>query len=415
MLIKIPYDGAEVEVRCPDGASLLEAPKPSILGDDILREKIVSGIAKYIGLSSPRKIGIVINDATRRLPTPKILKIISEVIPTSESTILIATGTHRAPSDEEFDIMMGEMRDSYDNRIVVHDCRDRDALVKLGVTSRGTPVEINRALMKCDRIITINSIEPHFFAGFTGGRKSIIPGLASLETTVANHSHAKDENACSLSLRKNPVHLDLEEAVNLFDKNVIFSIQLITSRDGEAAAVFCGDLDSSFSDACRKAGELFSVGIENKYNIVLAIGEPPLDINLYQLQKGQEHGAEAVADGGILIVVGACNEGTGSEYFMKLADEYPTPDSVLSSKAMNDNRFGMHKLVKTARRLRAIKIWYVTKLDDKSVRKVYFEPQSSVQAALDEAIKILGPNASVAILRDACFVVPTIYAYEGGS
>jgi nickel-dependent lactate racemase len=298
---------------------------------------------------------------------------------------------------------------------VVHDCREKASLDYLGGTFRGTPVWVNRELLKADRIICINSVEPHFFAGFTGGRKSLIPGLAGFETTVANHSHAKHEDAKSLNLISNPVHLDLEKAVSLIKNKSILSIQLVTSRQGDIVDLFCGDLEQSFFDACEKARECYTVGIDNKYDIVLAVGEPPLDSNLYQLQKGQEHGAEAVKDGGILVVVGTCNEGSGSDYFIKLANDYPSPESALSVKALEDNRFGIHKLVKTARRLKQIKIWYITKLDDKLVSKVYYNPKSSLQAALDEALKIMGRGAKVAILRDACFIVPIMSNSKGGS
>jgi nickel-dependent lactate racemase len=300
------------------------------------------------------------------------------------------------------------MRHFFEGRIVIHNCRDKASLDYLGESSRGTPIWINKELLKADRIICINSVEPHFFAGFTGGRKSLIPGLAGFETTVANHSHAKHEDAKSLSLDSNPVHLDLEEAISLITGKSIFSIQLVTSRQGEIIDTFCGDLEGSFQAACFEAEKAYTVAIENKYDIVFAIGEPPLDINLYQLQKGQEHGAEAVRDGGILIVVGACAEGTGSEFFINLANDYPSPDLALSAKALTDNRFGIHKLVKTARRLQKIKIWYITKLDDSLVSKVYYSPKSSLQAALDEAIKIMGLRANIAILRDACFIVPII-------
>ncbi len=140
---------------------------------------------------------------------------------------------------------------------------------------------------------------------------------------------------------------------------------------------------------------------------MFAIGEAPLDINLYQLQKAQEHGGEAVADGGSLVVVGACEEGVGSPYFMKLADDYPEHEMALSEMAFNDKRFGIHKLIRTARQLQRIKIWYVTKLDDNQVRKVYFEPKTALETALSDALKCFGGNANVAILMYACYLVPT--------
>jgi len=198
----------------------------------------------------------------------------------------------------------------------------------------------------------------------------------------------------------------LQEAVGFFSEIPLFSIQLILSRTGEIVDIFCGELKESFIDACDRAREVYSVPITRYYDIVLAVGEPPLDANLYQLQKAQEHGARAVADGGILIVVGACREGTGSPYFVQLADDYPTPAEALSPKAEADNRFGIHKLIKTARRLEKIKIWYVTKLDDNVIRKLYFEPRKSSRESLRLALDYVKDPRGIAVLRDACFMVP---------
>jgi nickel-dependent lactate racemase len=408
MRIKIPYDGAEVELDFPFGADILEAINPPVISDQIVRNKINASFSEFKHSFSGKRVSVIVNDATRRLPTPKILRFLLKMIPASQMEILIATGTHRAPTDHELNIVLGDTRKIFSGRIHIHDCRDESSLVNVGVTFRGTPVILNRKLIEAESIVAINSVEPHFFAGFTGCWKSFVPGLSGFSTTVQNHSLAKDEYAKSLSLEKNPLHQDLMEAADFVKNKPIFSIQLITSREGEIVDIYSGDLKPSFDKACLKAKDIFTVDIKNKYEIIFAVGEPPLDINLYQLQKGQEHGAEAVADGGILVVVGACPEGTGSEYFIKLSEDYPTPALALSDKAMQDNRFGIHKLVKTARRLKKIKIWYITKVDDKTIRKVYYEPKESIQAALNDALETMGRHARVAVLRDACFIVPFI-------
>ena len=408
MLINIPYDSAVLDVDFPDGTIILEPISPIIPDISVVREKIIAGFRKYDRQFAGKTITIVVNDATRRLPTSRILDILMEIVPPSAMEIIVATGTHRSPTDSELDIILGNARNAFEGRIFVHDCRDDDSLVHLGYTSRGTPVDVNRKLVDSECLISVNSVEPHFFAGYTGGRKSLVPGLAGFSTTVLNHSHAKLEGAKSLNLHSNPVHQDLEEAVSFLRHIPHYSIQLVTSRSGEIVDVFCGELDDSFERAVPFARDIYSVKIGTKYDIVLAVGEYPLDINLYQLQKAQEHGAEAVRDNGILIVVGACNEGSGSDYFINLANDYPDPQSALSDKALNDNRYGIHKLVKTARRLRQIKVWYVTKLDDKIIRKVYYEPVKSVNAALSAALEILGADASVAVLKDACFIVPVL-------
>ncbi len=213
MKYSIPYDGAEFELDFPKGADILTPPNLPAISDDVVRAEITSGFEKMRIAFEGKRASIVVNDATRRLPTPKILRILAELLPIQKAEILIATGTHRLPTDPELDIILGDMRGAFEGRIFAHDCRHKSSLVDLGVTSRGTPVSVNKKLLDAECVICINSVEPHFFAGFTGGRKSIIPGLAAFETTIANHSLAKDINARSLSLEANPLHADLEEAV----------------------------------------------------------------------------------------------------------------------------------------------------------------------------------------------------------
>ena len=406
MEIDIPYNGVIERINFPDNTDLLEARSFPVLSVEKAAGKIGDGWEKAKAEFQNKKISIIVNDATRRVPTATILKVLLQYIPIERIEILIATGTHRAPSEQELDAIFGALRATFENRIFIHDCHDSANMMPLGKTSGGTPVAVNKKLIEAESVICINSVEPHFFAGFTGGRKSMVPGLASFETVVANHSHAKSELAESLNLDGNPVHIDLAEAAEMAARMPVFSIQLLLSRDGDIVDLFCGDLKGSFKEACRKARNVYSVEIDKKYDIVLAIGEPPLDANLYQLQKGQEHGAAAVKDGGILIVVGACREGVGSPYFVDLAGDYPKPEDALSERAFNDNRFGIHKLVKTARRLKKIKIKYVTKLDDNVIRKLYFDPEGSLNDALRGALNYFDDSCEIAVLKDACFLVP---------
>lgn len=398
----------------PDDTVVLSGKKQKIISDEDARIAIEENLSLRREQFENKKIAIIVNDTTRRVPTEKILGILLRHLPEENIEILVATGTHSEPTMDDLKTILGKWYETFKTKIHCHDCDDKSQLRKIGETSNGTPVWINRKFLDAEAVICVNSVEPHFFAGFTGGRKSIVPGLAGRETVVANHRLAKSEKAKSLNLKDNPVHLDLMEAVDMAVTMPVFSIQLVLSRNGEIIDLFCGELLESFEKACKTARNIYSIPLSHTYDIVFAIGEHPLDINLYQLQKAQEHGAEAVSEGGILVVVGACDEGVGSPYFMRLADEYPIPESALSEKALDDNRFGIHKLVKTARRLNKIKIWYVTKLDDKVVRKVYFVPICSLRDALEKALEYFGGAAKIAILRDACFLVPVSVDVKGG-
>jgi len=406
MEIEIPYDGKILSIDFPESTHILEAGTFPCLGSDDIRGVITSAWEQFRGRFIDKKILIVVNDATRRVPNGRIIEILTDIIPIEHLEIIIATGTHKAPSVDELQLILGDQFEGFRDKIHIHDCYDKSDMVDIGKTGRDTEVSLNRKLISAEAVICINSVEPHFFAGFTGGRKSLVPGLASFETTVANHSHAKSVFAESMNLNNNPVHLDLQEAVGLMDEKPVFSIQLVLSRSGEIVDLFCGELRSSFEEACQKSKEVYSVPVQEYFDLLFAIGEPPLDANLYQLQKAQEHGARVVADGGILVVVGACQDGAGSPYFVNLADEYRSPEDALSDRAMNDNRFGIHKLIKTARRLKKIKIRYVTKVDDNIIRKLYFEPRKNVQEALREGLDLLGDSCRIGVLKDACFMVP---------
>ncbi len=378
---------------------------PQPLSHDDIEGKIAEGLKSFNELFDNSKILTIVNDGFRRTPTAFLLIALWDLVKDGE--FIVATGTHRQPSAGELEMIFGDLLERLKPRLHVHDCNNNDSLIEYGKTSSGTRVLLNANVAKADLIFAINSIEPHFFAGFTGGRKSLIPGLAAFESVQANHRFAKDKEACTLNLATNPLHLDLEEAVSLIGDKPILAIQCVTDRDGRIVDLFSGTLQETFLKACARAAEFYTIDVPKKFDIVIANCEPPLDINLYQLQKAQEHGGLMVAPGGVLITMGACKEGTGSEYFMKLAEKYPTPQSALE-KGLADDSFGIHKLVKTARQLQNFGVYYVTTLDENEVKKVYFKPFGDIKAALNSALGELDKNVEVAILDDAGYSVPVI-------
>lgn len=376
---------------------------PSPLNHQEITSRLKSQFAKFADLLKIPGLLVVVNDGYRRTPTTAIFEAIWDFIKSGE--FILATGTHRAPTVIELQGIFGKFYDSVKPRLHIHDCYDKDKLVDIGTTSRGTPILLNRKVLEANCILAINSVEPHFFAGYTGGRKSIIPGLAGFATIKANHSFAKDIESTSLNLETNPLNLDLEEGLSLLRDKPLKSIQCVTDRNGQIIDIFIGDLQDSFSKACQSAKALYSIEVPRNYDIVIANCEPPLDANLYQLQKAQEHGARMVKKGGVLIVMGACQEGPGSKYFMELAEKYPTPESVLRD-GLDDTSFGIHKLIKTARQLRYFRIFYVTTLDDNEVTKVYFKSFKDIKTAVQAALKVLNNKADIGILEDAGYSVP---------
>jgi len=408
MIIDIPYDNGILKCDFPSQTKIIEAQSREAIGEIEIRERFFGSFNRFRVENKSEKFLVVVNDATRRVPNEKIIELILESVEPGQLEFIVATGSHKAPSEDELKKILGKYYRIFSEHVSIHDCNDGEALQFAGTTSRGTPVIVSKRVLDATAIICINSVEPHFFAGFTGGRKSIIPGLAGLQTIVKNHSLAKSGDAESMKLELNPVHMDLLDAIKLVNKSEIFSVQMLVSKQNQIIDIECGQLEKSFENICNIARFFYGAVIDEHFDVVFAIAEEPLDINLYQLQKAQEHGAKAVRDGGILVVVGACNEGVGSSFFLKLAEEYPLPEAALSDRALTDERFGIHKLVRTARMLERIRIRYVTKVDDNLVRKVYFEPQASIGEAIREARNILGDACKVAVLMDACYTVPIL-------
>lgn len=375
---------------------------PSPLSFKEVKDKILKELKNHFNTSN---ILTIVNDSFRRTPNEELLSIVWDFV--KDGDFIVASGTHRKPNEADLKQIFGNMLDKVKPKLYTHDCYDQSSLVDIGKTNSGTPVLLYKKLIEADLVFAINSIEPHFFAGFTGGRKSIVPGLAGFDTIQSNHRLAKHEKSETLNLETNPLHQDLEECIKLISDKHLYTIQCVTDRDGKIIDVFSGKLHEAFIRACTCAAKYYTVEIPQKYDIVIANCEPPLDINLYQLQKAQEHGGRMVADGGVLIVLGACKEGVGSDYFMDLAKIYPSPEIVLD-KGISDDSFGIHKLVKTARQLKKFRIYYVTTLDEDIVKRVYFKSFKDIKAALESAFGEVGEKVEIAVLDDAGYTVPVM-------
>jgi nickel-dependent lactate racemase len=211
------------------------------------------------GAASP--LLVVLNDATRPTPSAEVLRAIRADLETwlaggdRELSLVVATGTHRVALPQELEHIFGkDFLAAHSARISSHDAKDASQLVDLGRTSRGVEVQVNRLLAEAKSVLLINSVEPHYFAGYTGGRKSLFPGLAGYHTVWANHALSMKPGSESLILGGNPVHEDLEEmlAVGIAGKQV-FSIQLVLDKDHRVGFAATGDLQSTFSRAVAVA------------------------------------------------------------------------------------------------------------------------------------------------------------------
>ena len=276
------------------------------------------------------------------------------------------------------------------------------------MTSRGVDVYVNRRLGEARSVLVINSVEPHYFAGYTGGRKSLFPGLAGYQTVWANHALSMKPGSESLVLEGNPVHEDIMEMleVGIAGKQV-YSIQLVLDKDHRVGFAAAGSLDDSWRRALRVAEGQFVLDIDRRYEVVVAVAPHPMDCNFYQTNKAVQGGAEAVKDGGVLIVVSECPFGLGENqtlYDMLAAAE--SPSAALARADQEEYRLGVQQATRIAGILQRADIYVVTSLPDEQVRDMFMKPFAGVQQAIDAALATQGPDAQVLFLTEASITVP---------
>lgn len=411
MKIKLPYGKEKIVVEVDDDRVLgVIEPNPVHIGDEA--EIIRKGIENPINsksfdefIADARDLLFIVNDHTRPTPTAKVLEVIYDKIKDKDVKFIIATGIHRGPNEDEFDFIFGKYYATLKDRIYVHDSRKDEDMVYLGTSSAGTEMYVNRLGVEAHKLVPISSVEPHYFAGYTGGRKSLLPGIASYKTIEQNHKHALHTQAQMLILEGNPVHEDMIDAIKTIADKEIFSIQ--TVLDGRKKVYSCtsGHIYDSFLAAIDKAHEVFCVDIEEKADIVVSVADFPADVDLYQSQKALEHGKMALKDGGIIILVSECRDGIGERDYFNLLSSSRTPEEALK-KIERGYELGYHKAAKMAELATWAEIWGVTGLEDKDMESAFIKPFPDVQQAIDKALEKKGDKAKVLFLMDGSLTVP---------
>jgi nickel-dependent lactate racemase len=363
---------------------------------------------------------VVINDATRPTPSADVLAVIRDRLeawlggaPGRELSFAVATGTHRALLPGEIERVLGpDVAQAHRGRIFVHDALDERNLMYLGRTSRGVEVEANRLLVEARSIIAINSVEPHYFAGYTGGRKSLFPGLAGYRTVRGNHALSMESGSEALRLEGNPVHEDLQEALALgIAGKRVYSIQLVLDKVHSIGFAAAGSMEESFAAAVAVAERQFVVDIDRPYEVVVSVVPYPMDCDFYQSNKAIQSGARAVADGGVLIIVSECPFGLGeNQTLYDTLTAAASPEDALERLAGQEYRLGLHQPARVARILQRAEIWVVSSLSDEVVSAMFMRPFAGVQSAVDAALRSQGAGARVLVLTEASITVPRVAA-----
>lgn len=340
------------------------------------------------------KIVIIVSDVTRPTPSAKILPPLLEELHLGGAkdeniTIVFALGLHRRQTEEESKGLVGE--EIYRKiRCIQHDtgrCR------RIGVTSRGTPVEIFEEVLKADVVIGTGGIEFHYYAGYSGGAKSILPGVSSKESVISNHRRMIEENAVSGRV-DSPVRQDMEEAAKIFGLDFILNV-VLDSNKGVVAAV-----SGNFIAAHRKGTEavdaMYKVPVEPADAVIVSCGGYPKDMNLYQANKSLDNATQAVKAGGSIILVAECVEGIGNAVYECWNRECKTPDEAIE-RFKQCFEFGGHKSALVAKASKKFKIYLVSKLSEEQARSAFFIPAASLQEALATVLSE-NPNAKIHLM-----------------
>jgi nickel-dependent lactate racemase len=355
---------------------------------------------------------VVISDITRPVPNriilPPILATLEEQrIPRSQILILIATGLHRPNLGDELTEMLGpEIVARY--RVENHHGRELAEHTCLGKSPRGIPVWIDARYLAADLKITTGLIEPHFMAGFSGGRKLICPGLAAKETTLPWHSprFLEHPNARSGVLCANPVH---EENTWIARRaGCDFIVNTVLDDQRRILLVAAGDMDRAFQEGAKFVGRVVADTLPEPVDVVVTTAAGyPLDTTFYQSVKGMVAGMEIVRPGGTIILAASMSEGIGSPEFCRAFEEYETPEifleRILHTECVTLDQWQVEELAKVCRKARIVAV--SDGLPPETLRRLYVEAAPTVEAAVAECLSQYGPDATIAVIPKGPYVI----------
>jgi len=415
MEVNIPYGKEKILVNISEPCEILNPNKIEVKDEKRIVEESLNNPIGMVSfkkfIQNSDRLLVIVNDATKPTPTSKILEYIYPFISNHpDLQFIIAVGTHRPPNEEECRFIFGRFYDIFKEQIIIHDSKNKENMDYLGKTKSDTEVYVNKLVTEIKNIIVIGSVEPHYFAGYTGGRKAFIPGVAAYKTIEMNHQFALSDKACSLNVTDNPIHTDLTDSVNLIKNVNIFSIQTVLTNDYKIYAVKCGDIIQSFNAVIKYANEVYCIPIINKGNIIITVVPHPMDINLYQSQHALENAKLVLDDNGIIILVSKCRMGVGNDAFLEILSKTSTPEEVMEFIG-GKYKLGSHKSVRILKIRSKADIFAVTDLDDETIKKAKLKPYSDIQSAVDDAIikiKGKGKEPEIIVIPSGNFTVPIV-------
>lgn len=405
--VLFPYGKNKVEYEFCDSEFLAELEssinhyKPQHTQEELVKLAIEDpvGSERLCELARGKKnIVIIASDHTRPVPSkvimPAMLSEIRSTNPDASITILIATGCHRGTTKAELVDKFGE--DIVENEnIYIHDCDEREKLVSIGTLPSGGNCEINKIAYDADLLVAEGFIEPHFFAGYSGGRKSVLPGICGRETVLANHCSEFINDPCARTgiLKGNPIHTDMIWAAKT--AKLSFIVNVVLNAEKEVIYATAGDCERAHEAGTDFISSLCGVDAVEADIVVTTNGGYPLDQNVYQAVKGMTAAEATVKEGGVIVMLAASNDGTGGDHFYhQLADEpdiHKTMGAILE-RSRNQTKPDQWMTQILIRILMRASVVYVSEMPDDMVEKMHMVPAHSLDEAIAKARDILGKS-----------------------
>jgi nickel-dependent lactate racemase len=409
MSIDLPFGHHQISLNIPNEAGNLSVLEPRRSNIDAVR------LALKVPIDSPplrqlvhadQKIVIITSDITRPCPTYKLLPpLIEELsvggIRDEDVTVIFGLGTHRKQTAKEQASLVGSEMAA---RIKYIDS-DPNQTIFVGKTSRGTPVEVFEPVVNADVRIVLGNVEPHYFAGYSGGAKAIVPGVCSANTIRHNHAFMVDPRARAGNIEDNPVRLDIEEGAAMVGIDFMLNVVLDSAKNILYAAA--GNPTTAHRWACRVVDALSVSLIPQPADIVIvSAGGYPKDINMYQAQKALDNAAVAVKTGGQIIWVAQCPEGFGSNVFEQWMVG-STPEQIVQ-KIQHDFVLGGHKAAAIARVLQRASILLISDIPEAIVRACNMEPFHDLNEAFQTALLRCGGKPNILVIPEGASVLPKV-------
>jgi nickel-dependent lactate racemase len=419
--IELDYGKEDLEIELPEGhwIEIIERRAVPALEDQeeavrqALRGPIDSPPLRELVTAGDR-VGIVVNDITRATPYPLLLPILLEElqdIPTYQISFFVATGTHRSNTRDELRGMLGEeIVEKY--RIIQNDARDRDSHRLVGQTKGDHPIWIHGEFLDCTVRILTGFIEPHFFAGFSGGGKAVMPGLALLETVQNNHSvHNIDHPRATWGITKgNPLWEEIQEAAQMV--GVTFLMNVTLNRKKEITGVFAGNLNSAHTQGCKFVRSGSMVGVKKPFDIVITSNSGyPLDLNLYQAVKGMSAAAQIVREGGSIIIATDCWDGIPEhgEYGKLLSESNSLDDLLARIRSPGFQCQDMWQAQIQALICKKADVYVYSKnLTEKQIRDALLQPCESIEKTVSRLIQRQGRKLNICVIPEGPQTIPYI-------